>query len=55
MECGCCGSMNADYFSAWGVTSVRCPDCGADLLPGVQLRRDDQDPEVPGEEERNGR
>jgi hypothetical protein len=29
--------MNARYFHWLGVTSVRCPDCGADLMPGVDL------------------
>lgn len=40
MRCGACGSPNAHYFSWAGVTSVRCPDCGADLLPGVDLMLD---------------
>lgn len=38
MICGSCGSYNAEYFYWLGVTSVRCPDCGADLPPGVDLR-----------------
>lgn len=34
MTCKACGSQNA-YMLRWlGVTSVRCPDCGADLFPG---------------------
>lgn len=31
MRCGSCGGYNAEYFTWLGVTSVRCPDCGADL------------------------
>lgn len=37
MRCGSCGGYNAEYFTWLGVTSVRCPDCGADLMPGAVL------------------
>jgi hypothetical protein len=34
MKCKSCGSENAYYFDYLGVTSIRCDDCGADLMPG---------------------
>lgn len=43
MKCGSCGSHNAKNFYHLGVLSVRCPDCGADLMPGVNLRQDGYD------------
>ena len=38
MTCGSCGSNNAYPFYHLGVLSTRCNDCGADLLPGVDMR-----------------
>jgi hypothetical protein len=37
MKCGACGSLNAYTFEWLGVISIRCPDCGADLMPGVVI------------------
>ncbi|WP_283608568.1 hypothetical protein [Faecalispora anaeroviscerum] len=39
MKCEACGSLNAYPFAWLGVTSIRCPDCGADLSPGFKLQK----------------
>ena len=38
MLCGTCGSSRAEYFYWLGVTSVRCPDCGSDVMPEANER-----------------
>jgi len=40
MRCGACGENSANPFYWAGVLSMRCDNCGADLLPGVDLMRD---------------
>jgi hypothetical protein len=44
MICGNCGDHNAYLFNHAGITSVRCPYCKEDLLPGVVIDRDVREP-----------
>lgn len=45
--------LNAYPFYYAGVMSVRCDDCGADLMPGVDLTGQNEEPvqEAPCESE----
>lgn len=46
MKCGRCGGNNAYPFYWLGVRSIRCDDCGADLMPGVDLTKPEPRNEV---------
>lgn len=50
MRCGTCGSTRMDYFTWLGVTSLRCPDCGADVFEDFNNRLIESEPDYSADE-----